>query len=96
MLLDYRLSADGLAELGAVRRSTSDKRAASRTKAVVVLATGYSAADVGEILQDDSNSDHPLGGGNLWGFSYRERHDGGFDLLGFDRFNHMTSRRANG
>jgi hypothetical protein len=47
--LDYRLSADKFDELHAAHRSTRDKREADRVKAVVLLATGWTAEDVAEV-----------------------------------------------
>jgi transposase len=48
---DYTLDADKLAELRAAHRATRDKREADRIKAVVLLATGWSAKAVTEYLQ---------------------------------------------
>jgi transposase len=55
-MVDYSLSADKLAELRAVHRSTRDKREADRLKAVVLLATGWTAEQVAEVLQVDANT----------------------------------------
>jgi len=53
---DYSLPAEKLAELRAAHRSTSDKREADRIKAVVLLATGWTAEEVAEVLQVDANT----------------------------------------
>jgi hypothetical protein len=53
---DYTLDADKLAELRAAHRATRDKREADRIKAVVLLATGWSAEAVAEVLQVDANT----------------------------------------
>jgi len=53
---DYTLGADKLAELRAAHRATRDKREADRIKAVVLLATGWSAEQVAEVLQVDANT----------------------------------------
>lgn len=53
---DYTLPADKLAELRAAHRETRDKREADRIKAVVLLATGWSAQQVAEVLQVDPNT----------------------------------------
>lgn len=50
------LSADKLAELRAAHRATRDKREADRIKAVVLLASGWSAEQVAEVLQVDANT----------------------------------------
>lgn len=55
-MLDYTLTAEELAELRKAHRSTRDKREADRIKAVVSLATGWSAEQVAEILQVDANT----------------------------------------
>ena len=55
-MVDYSLAADKLAELRAVHRSTRDKREADRIKAVVLLATGWTAEQVAEVLQVDPNT----------------------------------------
>jgi transposase len=55
-MLDYTLSADKLAELRAAHRGTQDKREADRIKAVVLLATGWTAEDVAEVLQVEPNT----------------------------------------
>jgi transposase len=53
---DYTLGAEKLAELRAAHRETRDKREADRIKAVVLLATGWSAEQVAEVLQVDPNT----------------------------------------
>jgi transposase len=55
-MLDYTLSVDKLPELRAAHRGTQDKREADRIKAVVLLATGWRAEDVAEVLQVDPNT----------------------------------------
>ena len=55
-MLDYTLSPEQLDELRAAHRSTQDKREADRIKAVVALATGWTAEEVAEILQVDANT----------------------------------------
>jgi transposase len=55
-MLDYTLSAEKLAELRTAHRKTRDKREADRIKAVVLLATGWSAEQVAEVLQVDTNT----------------------------------------
>ena len=55
-MLNYTLSADKLAELRAAHRGTQDKREADRIKAVVLLATGWTAEDVAEVLQVEPNT----------------------------------------
>ena len=55
-MLDYSLPAEKLAELRAVHSSTRDKREADRIKAVLALATGWTAEEVAEILQIDVNT----------------------------------------
>ena len=55
-MLDYTLSAEQLAELRAAHRNTRDKREADRIKAVVLLATGWPAEQVAEVLQVDANT----------------------------------------
>jgi transposase len=55
-MLDYTLSAEKLAELRTAHRKTRDKREADRVKAVVLLATGWSAEQVAEVLQVDTNT----------------------------------------
>jgi transposase len=53
---DYRLTAEELAELRAAHRTTRDKREADRIKAVVLLASGWRAEDVAEVLLVDANT----------------------------------------
>jgi transposase len=53
---DYTIGAEKLAELRAAHRGTRDKREADRIKAVVLLATGWSAEQVAEVLQIDPNT----------------------------------------
>jgi len=53
---DYTLTADKLAELRVTHRTTRDKREADRIKAVVLLATGWGAEAVAEVLQVDANT----------------------------------------
>jgi len=55
-MLDYTLAAEELAELRKAHRATRDKREADRIKAVVLLATGWSAEQVAEVLQVDANT----------------------------------------
>lgn len=55
-MLDYTLSSDQLTELRAAHRATRDKREADRIKAVVLLATGWTAEQVAEVLQVDPNT----------------------------------------
>jgi len=55
-MLDYALSPDQLAELRQAHRRTRDKREADRIKAVVLLATGWTAEAVAEILLVDPNT----------------------------------------
>lgn len=55
-MLDYTLPAAELDALRAAHRGTREKRAADRIKAVVLLATGWSAEQVAEVLQVDSNT----------------------------------------
>ena len=52
MMLNYTLTSDQLDELRSTHR---DKREADRIKAVVLLATGWSAEEVAEVLQVDPN-----------------------------------------
>lgn len=52
----YTLPPDQLAALRAAHRETRDKREADRIKAVVLLATGWSAEQVAEVLQVDPNT----------------------------------------
>jgi len=55
-MLEYTLSSEQLDELRAARRGTQDKREADRIKAVVALATGWTAEEVAEILQVDAST----------------------------------------
>jgi transposase len=55
-MLDYSLSSDQLTELRVAHRATRDKREADRLKAVVLLATGWTAEQVAEVLQVDPNT----------------------------------------
>ncbi len=55
-MLDYTLSAEKLAELREAHRSARDKREADRIKAVVLLATGWTAEQVAEALLIDPNT----------------------------------------
>ncbi len=55
-MLDYSLPAEKLAELRAAHNRTRDKRQADRIKAVLALATGWTAEEVAEILQVDANT----------------------------------------
>ena len=55
-MLDYSLPAEKLAELRTAHRGTRDKREADRIKAVVLLATGWTAEEVAEVLQVDANT----------------------------------------
>ncbi len=53
---DYSLPAEKRAELRAAHRGTRDKREADRIKAVLALASGWTAEDVAEVLQVDANT----------------------------------------
>ena len=53
---DYTLSAEKLAELRAAHRGCRDKREADCIKAVLALASGWSAEDSADILQIDANT----------------------------------------
>ena len=55
-MLEYTLSAEQLAELRAAHRRAHEKRDADRIKAVVLLATGWTAEQVAEVLQVDANT----------------------------------------
>ncbi|WP_133512704.1 helix-turn-helix domain-containing protein [Candidatus Thiosymbion oneisti] len=55
-MLDYTLSAEQLAELRAAHRSAHEKRAADRIKAVVLLATDWTAKQVAEVLSVDTTT----------------------------------------
>lgn len=54
-MLDYTLPPDKLAELRKAHRKARDKREADRIKAVVLLATGWTAEQVAEALLIDPN-----------------------------------------
>jgi transposase len=55
-MADYTLPAENLAELRAAHRGTRDKREADRVKAVVLLASGWTAEQVAEALLVDPNT----------------------------------------
>ena len=55
-MLDYSRSREQLDELRAAHRRTRDQREADRIKAVVALATGWTAEEVAELLQIDPNT----------------------------------------
>jgi transposase len=55
-MLDYTLPLGKLAELREAHRATRDKREADRIKAVVLLATGWTAEQVAEALLIDPNT----------------------------------------
>jgi len=55
-MLNYALSPDQLAELRQAHRRTRDKCEADRIKVVVLLATGWMAEAVAEILLVDPNT----------------------------------------
>ena len=55
-MVDYSLPASELADLRAAHRGTRDKREADRIKAVILLASGWSAEDVADALLIDPNS----------------------------------------
>ena len=55
-MLNYTLSTDQLIELRKAHRQTQNKREADRIKAVVLLATGWTAEQVAEVLQVDPNT----------------------------------------
>lgn len=55
-MVDYTLPATELATLRAAHRQTRDKRQADRIKAVVLLASGWSAEDVADALLVDPNT----------------------------------------
>ena len=55
-MLDYRVPAAEIDALRAAHRSAREKRVADRIKAVVLLATGWSAEQVAEVLQVDPNT----------------------------------------
>ncbi|WP_304303323.1 helix-turn-helix domain-containing protein [Chromatium okenii] len=52
-MIDYHLPTDKLNELRNLHRHTRNKREADRIKAVVLLATGWTAEQVAEVLQVD-------------------------------------------
>ena len=70
---NYALRANQLEELRNAHRVARSKREADRIKAVVLLATGWSAEDVAEVLQVDANTvrNH-----------YRRYQQGGVEALG--------------
>lgn len=70
---NYALPADQLEQLRSAHRLSRSKREADRIKAVVLLATGWSAEDVAEVLQVDANTvrNH-----------YRRYQQGGVEALG--------------
>lgn len=53
---DYSLPAKELEDLRAAHRRTCDKREADRIKAILALASGWSAEEVAEVLQIDPNT----------------------------------------
>ena len=55
-MLDYALSPDQLADLRQAHWRTRHKREADRIKAVVLLATGWTAEAVAEVLLVDPNT----------------------------------------
>jgi transposase len=55
-MVDYSLPAKELAELRAAHRGTREKRVADRIKAVVLLASGWTAEDVADALLVDPNT----------------------------------------
>lgn len=55
-MVDYSLPAETLAELRAAHRNTRDECEADKIKAVVLLATGWRAEQVAEVLQVDANA----------------------------------------
>ena len=55
-MLDYTLPPAELDALRAAHRTTREKREADRIKAIVLLATGWSAEAVAEVLQVDANT----------------------------------------
>jgi transposase len=55
-MLDYTLTVEMLAELRAAHGSARDKREADRIKAVVLLATGWRAEEVAEVLFVEPNT----------------------------------------
>jgi hypothetical protein len=55
VIVDYRLTANELTQLQAVHRRTRDRREADRSKAVILLASGWRAEDIAEALLVDPN-----------------------------------------
>lgn len=55
-MLDFTLSAEQLAELRSTHRRTRDQRGADHIKAVVSLASDWSAEQVAEVLLIDPNT----------------------------------------
>jgi transposase len=55
-MIDYSLPASELAELRSAHRATRDKREADRIKAVILLASGWSAEDIADALLIDPNT----------------------------------------
>ena len=55
-MADYSLPASKLAELRAAHRATREKREADRIKAVILLASGWSAEDIADALLIDPNT----------------------------------------
>ena len=55
-MLDYTLTAEELAQLRAEHRRTRDQREADRIKAVVSLASGWTAEQVAAVLLIDPNT----------------------------------------
>lgn len=76
-MLDYALSAEKLAELRTAHCNTRDKREADRIKAVVLLATGWTAEQVAEVLQVDPNT---------LGNHFKLYRQGGIEALGHFAF----------
>ncbi len=76
-MLDYFLPAEKLTELRAAHHGTRDKREADRIKAVVLLATDWTAEQVAEVLLIDPNTvrNH-----------FRRYRQGGLEALGHNAF----------
>ena len=55
-MIDYSLPASELAELRAAHGATRDKREADRIKAVIRLASGWSAQDIADALLIEANT----------------------------------------
>ena len=55
-MIDYSLPASELIELRAAHRATRDKREADRIKAVILLASDWSAEDIADALLIDPNT----------------------------------------